>query len=231
MVGSSFTRSPAWARGFLCTVLVTAHLPALTTGFHIVRVRQLLPQGLSVFTRVPPGTLTIPASASLASLARPDPEPHASPTCLPCAVTPAPLPPCLPLAGGWGGGERPPKPSLWVLFWCPCPCSCLGKQLLGPSKMLWGKEEALGRAVGDPQNHPCGPWTGALALAFASYNYPSGLRNRPLVCLVPFPRAVTPLPPIPLQPAPPLPPPSHPPVPLVQIHCIRYRGCGWLGCG
>ena len=52
------------------------------------------------------------------------------------------------------------------------------------------------------------------------------LRHCPLVCLVPFPRAVTPLPPIPLQPAPPLPPPSHPPVPLVQIHCIRYRGCG-----
>ena len=110
--GSSFTRSPAWARGFPCTVLVTAHLPALTTGFHIVRVRQLLPQGLSVFTSVPPGTLTIPASASLASLARPDPEPHASPTCHPCAVTPAPLPtslPCTVSSGGYPAPSHPPS--------------------------------------------------------------------------------------------------------------------------
>ena len=37
--GSSFTPSPAGARGFPCTVLVTGHLPALATGFHIVRVR------------------------------------------------------------------------------------------------------------------------------------------------------------------------------------------------
>ena len=55
------------------------------------------------------------------------------------------------------------------------------------------------------------------------------LRHCPLVCLGPFPRAVTPLPPIPLQPASPLPPQPCPPVPLMQVHCIRHRECGWLG--
>ena len=135
--------------------------------------------------------------------------------------------------GGWSGWPWATPKTTSV---GPGPVSL---PLLVPSKTtprafenaLGGGLGMEGRAVGDPQNHLCGPWTGVPALAFASYNNPSGLRKRPLVCLVPFPRAVTPLPPIPLQPAPPVPPPSHPPVPLVQIHCIRYRGCGWVGCG
>ena len=148
--GSSFTRSPAWARGFLCTVLVTAHLPALTTGFQSVRVRQLLAQGLSgIHTHAPWAPL-----ASLSLLAS-------------CAAH-YPLT-CLPLAG--------PDP-----------------------------EPPAGHGPAVPARLP--------------------LRHCPLVCLVPFPRADTPLPPIPLQPAPPLPPPPHPP-----SHWCRYTAYGTGGVG
>ena len=52
------------------------------------------------------------------------------------------------------------------------------------------------------------------------------LRPCPLVCLVSFPRAVTPLPPIPLQPAPPSPPRPDPP-----SHWCRYTAYGTGGVG
>ena len=107
--GSSFTRSPAWARGFPCTVLVTAHLPALTTGFHIVRVRQLLSQGLSVFTRVPPGTLHYPLASLLSPGARSRALCRSLSWCS-CAVTPAPLPTSLPWSVSWGGDPAPSHP-------------------------------------------------------------------------------------------------------------------------
>ena len=69
-------------------------------------------------TRVPPGTLTIPATATLATSAGPGPEPHTSHNCLPCVVALAPQPPSQPLAGGGGGGRATPKPCLRVQFWC-----------------------------------------------------------------------------------------------------------------
>jgi hypothetical protein len=53
-----------------------------------------------------------------------------------------------------------PHPALLVCVSVPC---CPG-----------GVE---GRVESDPQNNPCGPWTGVLVLAFASSNHISGLRN------------------------------------------------------
>ena len=97
--------------------------------------------------------------------------------------------------GGWGEGKvRPPERPLRALDRCPCPCFCLQRRHLGPSKLLgwlwypqaplpprfpwrggWGGEG--GGAEGGPQKDLCGPWTGALALANASSNDISGLRN------------------------------------------------------
>ena len=42
------------------------------------------------------------------------------------------LPPWSP--GRGGGGGRPPKPPVWALHWCPCPCSCLQPQLSSAPK-------------------------------------------------------------------------------------------------
>ena len=148
--GSSFTRSPAWARGFLCTVLVTAHLPALTTGFQSVRVRQLLAQGLSgIHTHAPWAPL-----ASLSLLAS-------------CAAH-YPLN-CLPLAG--------PDP-----------------------------EPPASHSPAVPARLP--------------------LRHCPLVCLVPFPLAVTRSLPSPFSPPPPSPLPPIPP-----SHWCRYTAYGTGGVG
>ena len=163
------------------------------TGFLSVRVRQLLAQGLS-------GLHTHAPWAPLASLS------------LLCLLSQArSRAPCQPYLRGV---ERPPKPSLCALFWCPCPCSCLRQQLLGPSKLRERPLPSLLPTVplvafslpllSLPQGPDPEPTAGP------SPGFPARLPQRlcPLVCFVPFPRAVTPLPPIPLQPAPPLPPPD-----------------------
>ena len=127
--GSSFTRSPAWARGFPCTVLVTAHSPALTTGFQSVRVRQLLAQDLSgLHTHAPWAPLASLSLLSLLCLAR-SRAPCRSLSCHPCAVTPAPLPtslPCTVSSGGYPAPSHPPSarpppsplPPIPPSHWC-----------------------------------------------------------------------------------------------------------------